>query len=408
MKPHAPLRDFTVEKEQLLIGNKTVKNIEQLLGRTPFYAYDKSIIKKQVDTLKTCLPAQVKLHYAIKANPLPSLIHYLANLVDGFDVASRKELLQAMQTSMAATNISFAGPGKNDQDLITAIVAGATIHVESFNEYHNIVRIANSLSTIPNIAFRVNPSFELKSSGMKMGGGAKPFGIDEEQLLAFLPNIEPNSVRLKGFHIFTGSQNLSVASLIEAHSNTITLAKQLISATPTTIEYINIGGGFGIPYFPGESHLDIEPIVNNLRQLLDENQESLNNIDIILELGRYLVGEAGVYVTKVVDTKSSRGEHFAVCDGGLHHHLANSGNFGQVIRKNYPVVIANKMNSNEEPERINIVGPLCTPLDIIASKVPLPKVEVGDYVAVMRSGAYGASASPVNFLSQSSVYEILL
>ena len=408
MKPHAPLIDFKTNLDQLLIGERTVKEIENLVGGTPFYAYDKSIIKKQISQLKSSLPAQVKLHYAIKANPLTSLVHYMADLVDGFDVASRKELLLAMQTSMHTDKLSFAGPGKSQQDLITAITSNATLHVESINEYHAIVALGQELAITPNIAFRVNPAFELKSSGMKMGGGAKPFGIDQELLLNFLPNVDLSKINLKGFHIFTGSQNLNPVSLIDAHNNTIALAKSLISVSPCDIEYVNIGGGFGIPYFPGEAHLDITPIIENLHQLLEDNKALLNNIDIILELGRYLVGEAGVYVSKVIDVKESRGERFVVCDGGLHHHLANSGNFGQVIRKNYPVVVANKLAEDTKPEQVNIVGPLCTPLDIIANKVSLPKIEIGDYIAVMRSGAYGVTASPVNFLSQSSVYEIFL
>ncbi|WP_448547365.1 pyridoxal-dependent decarboxylase, exosortase A system-associated [Thalassotalea fusca] len=408
MKPHAPLDAFTISNEQLLIGNHTAAELENLVGSTPLYAYDKTIMANQVKQLKNVLPSQVKLHYAIKANPLPSLVHYMAGLVDGFDVASRKELLLAMQTSMPTSEISFAGPGKQESDLITAITAGATLHVESFHEFHQITAIAKRLAKTPNVAFRVNPSFELKASGMKMAGGAKPFGIDQEQLMDFLPSLDTNLVRLKGFHIYTGSQNLNATSLIEAHTSTIDLAKQLLSASPCAIQYVNIGGGFGIPYFPGESHLDVIPIVENLKNLLQQEKSIFGEIDIILELGRYLVGEAGVYITKVIDKKESRGETFVVCDGGLHHHLANSGNFGQVIRKNYPVVIANKMEAEPKEKAVNIVGPLCTPLDIIANKVILPDINIGDYVAVMRSGAYGATASPINFLSQSSVYEILL
>lgn len=395
------------QSNQLLVGGKTLAEIEMLVGQTPYYAYDRQNIKNRVEQLKQTLPKGIDLHYAIKANPYPAVVHYFAGLVDGFDVASTKEMLLAMQTSIPPNEISFAGPGKSDNDIASAIIAGITLHTESENELTRTIAKGKELGIKPNVAIRVNPLFELKYSGMKMSGGAKQFGIDEELLAEILSNIKPKEINLRGFHIYSGSQNLKVSALIEAQQKTFELAARLIKLSPVKIDYINIGGGIGIPYFPGEKSIDLTLIADNLQNLLDEYKKELQDKKIIMELGRFLVAEAGVYVCKVIDKKISRGSTYLICDGGLHHHLANSGNFGQVIRKNYPVAIGNKLQSTET-EIVEIVGPLCTPLDVIANKVELPAADVGDYVVVFQSGAYGATASPQAFLSQPALSEILI
>ena len=406
---HAEMNHFSTLNDELVIGGKTISQVEQLIGSTPFYAYDKSLIAKNITRLKLALPEKIKLHYAIKANPYPSLVHFMVDHVSGFDVASKKEMLLALQSGMPANEISFAGPGKNTDDIQAAIIAGITLHTESINEINRAINIGENLGIKPNIAIRVNPAFELKSSGMKMAGGSKPFGIDEELLPSILNELSHDKVNLRGFHIFAGSQNLKAEAIMDMHEKTFALAQRLVSLTSCSIDYINIGGGLGIPYFPGEQRLVLDEISANLTVLLKKYRQALVNIDIVMELGRYLVGEAGVYICKVVDKKTSRGSTYLVCDGGLHHHLSNSGNFGQVIRKNYPVAIANKLSIEvEQTELVNIVGPLCTPLDILADKVNLPISNIGDYVVIYQSGAYGASASPRDFLSQPDLYEILL
>ena len=184
-----------------------------------------------------------------------------------------------------------------------------------------------SLGITPRVAVRVNPDFELKSSGMKMSGGPKPFGIDAEQVPAVLGRIGESGVRFRGFHIFSGSQNLRPDSLIEAQNATFELALRLADDAPSAIEMLNIGGGFGIPYFPGEQRLDLAPVSENLQLRLQEHQSRLGDTEVVIELGRYLVAEAGVYVCEVIDKKVSRGQVYLVSNGGLHHHLAASGNF---------------------------------------------------------------------------------
>ena len=408
-KEHTVMDQFQQQDNQLIIGGKSLSQIELLVGRTPYYAYDKQVIQHTINQLNQKLPSQIKLHYAIKANPLPAIVHFIKPLVSGFDVASKNEMLLALQTGIEPEEISFAGPGKTSDDIQASIIAGITLHVESENEIKKIIHFSKSLKIKANIAIRVNPIFELKASGMKMSGGSKPFGIDEERLPNILKHLNYETINFRGFHIFAGSQSLSHDAIIEMHNKTFELIQKLIELTPINIQYINIGGGFGIPYFPGDTRLNINAICKNLSILL-EQATNLESIDLILELGRYIVGESGIYVTKITDKKISRDKTYLVCDGGLHHHLSNSGNFGQIIRKNYPVTIGNRLQASpvSNQQIVNIVGPLCTPLDILAQEVLLPMAVEGDFVVVYQSGAYGASASPKDFLSQPSVLEILL
>lgn len=404
---HASNSRFEVDNDQLLIAGHTMSQIAEMVGQTPFYAYDKRIIKDTLDKLKQQLPSQIKLHFAMKANPYLPLLHFITPLVDGLDVASKGEMLKAIQTMMPTSNISFAGPGKTDQELKSAIAAGVTLNVESKGELLRIEQHAALLGIVANVALRVNPAFELKSSGMKMTGGAKPFGIDSEDVPDLIRYVEQSAMCYRGLHIFSGSQNLNADALIETHNNTFALAQQLANDSKVHAPHINIGGGFGIPYFPGERHLDSEVVCENLHRLTEQYHELCSASELVMELGRYLVGQAGIYVSEVIDVKQSRGETFIVTNGGLHHHLSNSGNFGQVIRKNYPVAIANKMG-HAKTSTVSIVGPLCTPLDILANKVEMPTLVLGDLVTVFQSGAYGASASPQQFLGHPSVSEILL
>ena len=407
MKTHDIHHRLNIKNNQLVFAGKTVEDIIAIAGGTPCYVYDKLKVADRVKTLSSMLPEAVKIHYAIKANPYAPLVGQMANYVDGFDVASHQELVLALSSGMEPTKISFAGPGKLAQDLHAAVASGVIINVESKHELECIYTIAQHQQRRANIAFRVNPSFELKNSGMSMAGGSKPFGIDAENITEMLKTVDLDKVNVKGLHIFTGSQNLNVEALMQAQANTFELAYQLLQYTGIKISHLNIGGGFGIPYFPNEKALTLEPVVSHLAQLVEKYQRLIEFKEIHLELGRYLVAEAGIYLTRIVDKKDSRGVTYLVADGGMHHHLANSGNFGQVIRKNYPVVTPRNIESNVL-ETVNIVGPLCTPLDILANKVDLPSMEIGDVIAVLQSGAYGATASPQLFLSQPKVKELML
>ena len=404
---HAPLWGFEVVDGCLQVGGCPLPDVVRRAGGTPLYAYEGALISRRVADLRLALPEELSLHYAVKANPMAQVVRHLAGLVDGFDVASAGEMRTVLDAGAPPTTISFAGPGKDDTELAAALEAGITVNVESEAELDRLCAIAADRGRRPRVALRINPDFELKSSGMKMAGGAKPFGIDAELVPRLLGRLFGMDVEFLGFHIFCGSQNLSAEALIEAQTKTLELAASLAQAAPMPVRMVNIGGGFGIPYFPGETPLDLTRIGNGLKSLWGRVRRDLPHAEIVLELGRYIVGEAGIYVCRVIDRKISRGRIFAVTDGGLHHHLAASGNFGQVLRKNYPVAIGTKMAAPAS-EEVDIVGRLCTPLDRLGDKVPLPAVEVGDLIVIFQSGAYGLTASPTAFLSHPTPREILL
>lgn len=404
---HAPMEQFPVINGELHIGGIPITQLTERIGQTPFYAYDRRLITERIDYLRNCLPPELHLHYAIKANPMPAVVQHLAGLVDGFDLASAGEMKTALDTTMPAAKISIAGPGKTDKELRQAIAAAITINLESEGEMRRAALIGAQLGITPRVAVRVNPDYDLKSSGMKMGGGPKPFGVDAERVPAMLKEMAAMNLEFVGFHIFWGSQNLNPEAIMEAHEKTLELAIRLSDASDRQPHHLNIGGGLGIPYFPGEARLDLRPIGDNLNRLITAFKQKLPATTLITELGRFIVGEAGLYVCRVIDIKESRGEKFLVTDGGLHHHLAASGNFGQVIRKNYPVAIANRMGATER-ENVSIVGPLCTPLDLLGNKMALPKAEVGDLAVIYQSGAYGLTASPEKFLSHPAASELLL
>jgi diaminopimelate decarboxylase len=401
------MNQFEVADRELSIGGLPVSRLAARVGRTPFYAYDRGLLTCRLEELRATLPSTVKLHYAMKANPMPALVCHMAGLVDGIDVASGGELKVALDAGTDPREVSFAGPGKSVGELRQAVAAGILVNIESFREIGELAAISQDLGLPARVAVRVNPDFELKSSGMKMGGGPKQFGIDAEQVPEALAEIGRQGLTFEGFHLFAGSQNLRAEAIVEAQQKSVAAARRFAKHTPAPVRFLNLGGGFGIPYFPGEQRLDLAPIGANLAQLADDIRSDMPEASIVIELGRYLVGEAGIYVTRIVDRKVSRGQVFLVTDGGLNHHLSASGNFGQVIRKNYPVAIGNKMDSADR-EIATVVGPLCTPLDLLADKMELAKAEPGDLVVVFQSGAYGASASPQAFLGHPGVTEVLV
>jgi diaminopimelate decarboxylase len=404
---HAPISQFKTVGGELTLGGLALSLLTERVGQTPFFAYDRDLLRARVAQLRQALPAQVKLHFAMKANPMPAVVGLMAGLVDGIDVASAGELKVALDAGADPAEISFAGPGKRDVELRQAVAAGVLINVESSRELPVLAEASARLGLPARVAIRVNPDFELKGSGMKMGGGPKQFGIDTEQMPELLAEVGRLGLAFEGFHLFAGSQNLRPESICEAQQKSYELALRLAELAPSPVKFLNLGGGFGIPYFPGEQPLDLAPISANLQALVERAATELPEASLVIELGRYLVGEAGIYVTKIVDRKTSRGQVYLVTDGGLNHHLAASGNFGQVIRKNYPVTIGNKAGSLER-ESVSVVGPLCTPLDLLADRMDLPAAEIGDLVVVFQSGAYGRSASPEGFLGHPASVEVLV
>ncbi len=402
---HSAVQRLEFQDNILLWGGRKVTDIALEAG-TPFYAYDRQRIAERVSELRSVLPHGLKIHYAMKANPMPEVVGYFAGLVDGLDVASEAELQVALGTGTRPEDISFAGPGKRDSELEAAIEAGITINIESEAEMRRIASIAETLDKNACVAIRVNPSFELKSSGMKMGGRPSQFGVDAERVPAMLDNIKAIGLDFRGLHVFSGSQNLRPESICECLEKTVELVLSLADASPLPFASVNLGGGLGIPYFPNEKPLDLSLLRDSYHAAVDTLARELHEPELITELGRYLVGESGIYVCRVIDIKESRGHRFAICDGGLHHHLAASGNFGQVLRKNYPLVSVEQ--SAGGLEAVSVVGPLCTPLDLLGDNVNIHPLREGSLVAVLQSGAYGRSASPQDFLSHPSCRELLV
>ena len=397
---------FAGDRGQLRIGGRAVADLVAEAGGTPLFVYDFELVARKIARFRAALP-QVQLHYAIKANSYGPLLQRIASSVDGLDIASAGEMELALAAGMTSERMSFAGPGKRDEELSAAIAEGVTINLESEGEAKRALKLARAASIRPRLAVRVNPDFEIKGSAMRMGGGAKPFGIDAERVSSLVRRLLDEAADWQGFHIYAGSQSLSAEALIDAQAATIRLAASLASDIGAAPPMLNLGGGFGIPYFAGEQPLDLERVALALGEQLDARPPVLSQTIFAIELGRWLVGEAGVYLSRIVDRKISHGKTFLVTDGGLHHQLAASGNFGQVVRRNYPAAIAGRFNGPAE-EEVSIVGCLCTPLDRLADDVMLPRAEVGDLVAIFMAGAYGLSASPQSFLAQPQARELMV
>ncbi len=408
MKPLGPIpQGFEAIDGELAIGGRPASHWIEQAGRTPLFVYSQDLITRRFAALREAMPDRLKINYAIKANSFAPLLKFVSNLADGLDIASGGELEMVRASGFDLSRVSFAGPGKREEEIEAAIAAGVTLNLESETEAERAFAIAERLGMRPRLAVRVNPDFELKGSGMKMGGGAKPFGVDAERVPALIRRIVDAGAEFRGLHIFTGSQALSAEAVIDMQAKVLDCADRLAREAQVVLPKLNMGGGFGIPYFPGDAPLDITAVGTALEDRFSDLPDTLAEAELFIELGRYLVGEAGVYLTRIVDRKVSYGETYLVTDGGLHHQLAASGNFGTVVRRNYPVAIASRFDAEGE-EEVNVVGCLCTPLDRLADKALLPHAEVGDLVAVFCAGAYGASASPSAFLGQGPAAEMLV
>ncbi|MEM7779059.1 MAG: pyridoxal-dependent decarboxylase, exosortase A system-associated [Pseudomonadota bacterium] len=408
MKALGPIPDgYGTLDGQLAIGGRTVTDLIEAAGRTPLFVYSRAVLDERVAELRMALPNRIGLNFAVKANPHPDVIAHMVPLVDGFDIASSGELAMVEAAGIDPARVSFAGPGKRDDELEAAIGAGVTLNCESEGEAERSLAIGQRIGKGPRIAIRVNPDFELKGSGMKMGGGAKQFGVDAERVPNLARSIIGEGAEWRGLHIFTGSQALSSEAIVETQGNVLNLAVKLSEEIGARLPKLNMGGGFGIPYFPGDEPLDLAHVGSALGEHVADLPAGLRDTELCLELGRYLVGEAGVYLCRVIDRKVSHGVTYLVTDGGLHHQLAASGNFGTVVRRNYPVAIASRYTA-EADDVVNVVGCLCTPLDRLADAAAMPRADVGDIVAVFCAGAYGATASPSQFLGHGPAAEMLV
>lgn len=398
---------FDTHGQSLRVGGQTLAQLTARAGQTPFYAYDRGLIAARVARVRLALPPGVGLHYAVKANPMPALLAFIAPLVDGMDLASGQELRWALDAGANPQHVSLAGPGKREAELRQAVATGVLVNVESVRELPLLAQASQDLGLPARVALRINPDFELRGAGMRMGGGAKPFGIDAERVHGVMDEVARMGLAFEGFHVYAGSQVLKADLLAQATERSLDMVCRLAAQAPSAVRHVNLGGGWGIPYTVGEPTLDLAPVTDALNHAVERLTAEQPQARMVLELGRYLVGEAGVYVARVLERKVSRDRVYLVTDGGMHHHLAASGNFGQVLRRNYPVAVGNRLAA-AHTETVSVVGPLCTPLDLLADQVVLPQAEAGDWVVVFQSGAYGASASPQAFLGHPACVEMLV
>lgn len=403
MKPMGPIPPFfeATPDGQLCIGGKAAADwLDD--DDAPAFVYSTAVIDEKIAEFRTAMPERIALHYALKANPYGPLLEHMAKKVDGFDLASRGELVRVDGLDLP---LSMAGPGKSDADLAAALRKGVTIHLESEGEADRALALAEAQGTTPKLAIRINPPFILKGAGMKMGGLASQFGIDAERVGLLALRLVDAGANFQGYHLYAGSQSLSAEAIAESQLATIDLIEKLVAETGIVPREVNLGGGFGIPYFANEKPLDISVIGDAIGKRL-QDRPTLSNTKFILELGRWLVGEAGVYLTRVLDRKQSHAETFLTTDGGMHHVLAASGNLGQFLRRNYPIANASRF-ADEPALEASVVGRLCTPLDLLGDEVMLADTQVGDVIAVFCQGAYGLTASPNDFLSQPMAREHL-
>lgn len=408
MRAHEHAAAFGTIDGELRVGGMTLSRLTARVGSTPFFAYDRALLDTRVELLRAALPPRVELSFAMKANPMPAVVHHLARKVDRIDVASSLEMRSALDSGIRPERVSFAGPGKTAAEIRQAVAAGIIVEIESATELARVAAAGAELGLTPAIAVRVNPDFAVKGSGMRMGGGPQQFGIDAEQVHTVLGDAVALGVDIHGFHVFAGSQNLKADIIAEAQRRTVDLVSTLVEYLPGELRYLNLGGGFGIPYTEKDQPLDLDAVATCLHELVDGAISSrFPHAAPVIELGRYIVGECGIYVTRVVDRKVSRGRTYLVVDGGMHHQLASSGNFGQAIRRNYPLAVGNRIEATAD-DSVNVVGCLCTPLDLLGDNVTLPAATIDDLIVIFQQGAYGLTASPTAFLGHPAPAEVFV
>lgn len=403
-------RNFAIRGADLVIGGVAVRDLAARFG-TPLFVYDAGAIDRRLADLRRVLPDRVRVYYSIKANPCQAILRRFVAAGCGLEIASAGEFFQARHAGCPAGSILFAGPGKTEAELRETVAGGiGEIHAESMHEIHALGEVARAADRTIDVAIRVNPGGEAQGGAMRMGGKPSPFGIDEERLEDAVGAVQrEDGLRFSGVHLFIGTQILDAAVFERQYAAGLDIAARAAAIAGAPLHRVDFGGGLGIPYYPKDERLDIEAYGAAVHRVLDGRigSDPFRDTEFIVEPGRFLVGEAGVYIARVTDVKESRGTAFAVTDGGMHHHLAASGNLGQIIKRNYPVAVLNRMD--ETPGRsVEVVGPLCTPLDVLARGAALPGVSPGDLVGVFQSGAYARASSPLGFLSHPSPAEVMV
>jgi diaminopimelate decarboxylase len=401
-------KHFGISGGELLVGGISIGRLAAKYG-TPAFIYDRAVVDRKLEALRGALPPGFEISYSVKANPnITILKHFLARGC-GLEIASAGEFCYALHAGCKPEHVLFAGPGKTEAELELVLSHGiGEIHVESLVEIKRIGDICRRVGVRANIAIRVNPASEAEGGAMRMGGRPTPFGVDEEILEQVIDAVmADDSLDFSGIHLFSGTQILDASVLVSQYQHGIKIARRAAERAGRPLRRVDFGGGLGIPYFGHEKELDLDQVRSGLGTLFAElhSDATFQGTQFLVEPGRFLVGESGIYLARVNDIKVSRGKKFLIIDGGMNHHLAASGNLGQTIKRNYPMALLSKLDLPAE-EIVDVVGPLCTPLDTLARGIMLPRAEIGDLFGIFQSGAYGRSASPLDFLSHPAPPEI--
>ncbi len=392
------------------VGGVPISNIANQVT-TPFFAYGGDALVDRLRRVRSTLGHDTEVYFSIKANPSLGLCQLMAKEGLGAELASIGELLLAQQAGFGPRKVIFAGPGKTLAELEAAVLWGIeSVNVESEGELERLAAMAQKHNRVARVSLRVNPKEQVKGAQMRMGGGHTQFGIDEETVAGVIARFAKHPhLKFVGIHVYVGSQIFDVDALLAHCQRVVELAVEVAAGIDCPLETIDFGGGFAVPYFENSHEFDLERFASGFRAIISaaRSRPHLAQFRPIIELGRFLVAECGVYVTRVIDVKQSRGVTYAVTDGGMNHHITATGNFGQVFRKPYPMAVLNRMQISD-CEAIEVVGPCCTPLDVLGHKISLPRVVPGDLIGVFYSGAYGYSASSLFFLSHPTPAEVLV
>jgi diaminopimelate decarboxylase len=409
VKPTGPIPLYfnAGDDGQLLIGGYAAEELVADAGGTPLFVYDNNIVGAQVARFKGAMADGISLFYSVAANPYEPLLEFLGRYVDGFRIVSLGEMNRLEQAKLAGIPINFAGPGKRDKELEAAVRAGATISVESEGEGRRAISAAERVGIRPKMAVRVTPQFTIESGRVTLVCAASPFGVDTERVPSLVAGLIEAGVDWRGLHMFSGAQCLDAEALAEVHRITVGHAGEIADAIGTPMPELNLGGGFDVACRAGDQPLDIDRVATELNRTLCNAPSLLATTRFTIELGRWLVGESGVYLTRILDRTESCGQVFLTTDGGGHHLIGATGGLGERATANYPIAVANRFAAPLE-EEVTVTGCLCTPFDILGDEVGLPRAEVGDLIAVFCAGAYGLTASPQAWESRPLAREMLV
>jgi diaminopimelate decarboxylase len=409
MKPTGPIPPhFTAaENGQLSVGGRSAEDIIAEAGETPVFVYDNNIIGGQIARFRAAMPDGVALFYSVSANPSEELLKFVGRYVDGFRVVSAGELQVLKRAELMGIGIKFAGPGKRDSELEAGIAAGATISVESEGEAARAIQAGERLGVRPSLAVRVNPPFAIEGGRFRPGARPSPFGVDAERVPALVRGLIEADVDWRGLHIFTASQCLDARALIDAHRAIIDCAGDIARELDLPLPELNLGGGFDVPRFDGEESLNIDQLASALHATVCNAEQHLARTRFSVELGRWLLAESGVYLTRVLDRTTSGGRTFLTTDGGGHHWLGATGCLLERGHGNYPICVAGRFGAAPE-EEVTVTGCLATPNDVFGDEVMLPHADVGDVIAIFCAGAYGLTASPQGWESRPAARELLV